>query len=306
MGFSKTPYEMEREQQERAIKAQRQAAGDAAALQAWSALADMDTVTPEAPLAPTHDWQHGADIAAKRASALELQTLEGKQKREQIADKAAQDRANTLYEYKVKASYRPKTTGGGYPNEKLEKQIWDVRKTVSADATQQALNDRHVSFLLDKMRAQGPGGRKRAEQIANAIRNEKPEMQSPEGWNKRSNTESLVRMKNDAMAAAEGIKANTREEQMRLDADKALLRTFEPGLGKNLSPEDEMAFKDATKRVMSRAQGAPQTSTGRASAPAADLPAKTPAAQPSSQMEIRIINGVKYLRDPATGKIYEG
>lgn len=306
MGFSKTPYEMQREQQERAIKAQQDAAGRQAALQAWSSLADMDTVTPEAPLAPTHDWQHGADIAAKRASALELQTLEGKQKREQIADKAAQDRANTLYEYKVKAAYRPKTTGSGYPNEKLANKIWEVRKTVSTDATQQAINDRHVSFMLDQMRANGPGGRKLADKIAAAIRNEKPEMQSPQGWNKQTNTENLFRMKTDAMAAAEGIKARTNDEKLQLEADKALLRTFEPGLGKNLSPEDEMAFKEATKRVMSRAQGAPQTSTGRASAPAADLPAKTPAAQPSPQMEIRIINGVKYLRDPATGKIYEG
>lgn len=305
MGFSKTPYEMQREQQERAIKAQEQAYGRQAAMQAWSSLADMDTVTPTAPLAPTHDWQHSADIGAKRAAAMELQTLEGKQKREQIADKGMQDRISTAYEYKTKAAYKPKGTGG-YPNEKLERQIWDVRKTVSSDANQQALNDRHVSFLLDKMRQQGPGGRARAEKIATAIRNESPEMQSPQGWNKQANTENLFRMKTEAMAAAEGIKARTNDEKMQLEADKALLRTFEPGFGKNLNPEDEMAFKDATKRVMSRAQGAPQTSTGRASAPAADLPAKTPAAQPSSQMEIRIINGVKYLRDPATGKIYEG
>lgn len=306
MGFSKTPYEMQREQQERSIKAHEEEAGRRAALQAWSQLADMDTVTPQAPLPPTHDWQHSADIGAKRAAAMELQTLEGKQKREQIAEKAAQDRASTAYEYKIRAAYRPKPTGGGgYPNEKLEKQIWDVRKTVPADATQQALNDRHVSFLLDKMRSQGPGGRKRADQIASAIRNESPEMQSPEGWNKRTNTENLMRMKTEALTAAEGIKAKNKEEQMKLDADKALLRTFEPSLGKVLSPEDEMAFKAATKRVMSRAQGQ-QTSTGRANAPAADLPAKTPDAQPSSQMEVKIINGVKYLRDPATGKIYEG
>lgn len=303
MGFSKTPYEMQREQQERSIKAHEEEAGRRAALQAWSSLADMDTVTPQAPLAPTHDWRHSADIAAKRAAAMELQTLEGKQKREQIAEKGLQDRMSTAYEYKTRAAYKPKATGGGYPNEKLERQIWDVRKTVSADPTQQALNDRHVSFLLDKMRQQGPGGRARAEKIANAIRNESPEMQSPQGWNKQANTESLMRMKTEAMAAAEGIKARTNEEKLQLEADKALLRTLEPGLGKMLAPEEEKAFKEATKRVMSRAQGAQQTSTSRANAPAADLPASTSKAQSGMPADVEEISpGMFY--SPSTGKSY--
>lgn len=304
MGFSKTPYEMQREQQERAIKAQQDAAGRQAALQAWSSLADMDTVTPEAPLAPTHDWQHGADIAAKRASALELQTLEGKQKREQIADKAAQDRASTMYEYKVKAAFRPKSTGSGYPIDALTKKIWEMHTSDVTDENQAKRKNQAVEGYLTQMRRYGSAGRQRAQDIENTIRTG-GNIYDYEGFSKRGFAEAQGKAKTEAALTAAEARAQKAEDDRQLRADIALTNALEPKLGVTITEEQEKAREAALKRLQSYSQKQ-QSSTDRVAAPATNLPAKTPATQTSPQMEIRIINGVRYLRDPATGKIYEG
>lgn len=303
MGFSKTPYEMQREQQERAIKAQEQAAGRQAAMQAWSALADMDTVTPEAPLAPTHDWQHSADTGAKRAAAMELQTLEGKQKREQIADKAAQDRMSTAYEYSVKAAYRPKVVSGGsgYPSSKLINEFWKTHETIPNDKDQERRLNQHKEYILSQLRRQGSNARREADVIENTVR-QGGSLYDYQSQNKAALRQQELGAKGEVASAASEARATKAEDDRRLRADIALVNSLEEKGGIILTKEERAAREGALKRLQGYSQQ-PQTSTERAAAPATQLPAKTP--EPEPKLETRVIKGVEYKYNPANGKYYK-
>lgn len=300
MGFSKTPYDMQREQQERAIKAQRQAAGDAAALQAWSALADMDTVTPEAPLAPTHNWQHSADTAAKHASGVELQTLEGKQKLDQIAATGAQHRLSTMAEYATKAKYAPKKTGGGYPIESLTKRIWERHTSDVADENQAKRKNQAVEGDLAILRRYGPAGRQRAADIEQAIRTG-GSLHDYQGFNKQA----FERSKWENQTAKEQADAARREQQAqenrRLQATQTLAR-LKAGLGESLDPEVESQVIEAQSQLGRYSKGG-QTATSRANAPATDI-GKPSSGQPQGLVPV-MVKGKQYLRDPKTGDLYE-
>lgn len=301
MGFSKTPYEMEREQQERAIKAQRQAAGDAAALQAWSALADMDTVTPEAPLAPTHNWQHSADTAAKHASGVELQTLEGKQKLDQIAATGAQHRLSTLAEYATKAKYAPKKTGGGYPIESLTKRIWERHTSDVADENQAKRKNQAVEGDLAIMRRYGPAGRQRAADIEQAIRSG-GNIYDYQGFNKRATSEAFSGVKNQAAIDAANARAEKAETDRRLKAAVDYERATRPDMGAAV-PEQYKAGREQALKIMQEYSNPPQTSAGRAAAPATDLPAKTPGATSGMPKDAEEVQPGIYF-SPSTGKSY--
>ena len=303
MGFSKTPYEMQREQQERAIKAQQDAVGRQAALQAWSSLADMDTVTPEAPLAPTHDWQHSADTGAKHAAGMELQTLEGKQRREQIAEKGMQDRISTAYEYETKAKYKPKATGG-YPIDSLTKKIWETHTSDVADENQAKRKNQAVEGYLTQMKRYGSSGRQRAQDIENTIRTG-GNIHNYEGFSKRGFAEAQGKAKTEAALTAAEARAQKAEDDRQLRADIALANALEPKLGVTITEEQEKARGAALKRLQDYSQKQ-QNSTDRAAAPATNLPAKTPSAgQSSSGLPADaqdIGNGLYY--SPSTRKSY--
>lgn len=304
MGFSKTPYEMQREQQERAIKAQEQAYGRQAAMQAWSALADMDTVTPEAPLAPTHDWQRSADLAAKHAAAMELQTLEGKQKREQIADTGAQHRLSTAYEYATRAKFAPKRTGGGYPIDSLTKKIWETHTSDVSDENQAKRKNQAVEGYLTQMKRYGAAGRQRAQDIENTIRTG-GNIYDYEGFSKRASAEEMLRRKQEQAVKDAEARAEKAERDQQLRADIALINALEPKLGVTITEEQEKTREAALKRLQGYSQKQ-QTSTDRAAAPATNLPAKTPSAgQSSSGLPAdaeEISPGVFY--SPSTDKSY--
>lgn len=302
MGFSKTPYEMQREQQERAIKAQQDAAGRQAALQAWSSLADMDTVTPEAPLAPTHDWQHSADIGAKRAAAMELQTLEGKQKREQIADTGAQHRLSTMAEYATKAAYKPKTTGGGYPIDSLTKKIWDTHTSDVADENQAKRKNQAVEGYLTQMRRYGPAGRQRAQDIENTIRTG-GNIYDYQGLSKRGFAETQSKAKTDATLAAAEARAQKAEDDRQLRADQAILDALKPTFGRTLTADEQKEYDAALRRTIGRTSSQPKNSTDRAAAPATDLPISTPKAQTGMPADVQEVSPGVFF-SPSTKRSY--
>jgi hypothetical protein len=301
MGFSKTPYEQQREQQERAIKAQRQAAGDAAAMQAWSSLADMDTVTPEAPLAPTHDWQHSADIGAKHAAGMELQTLEGKQKLDQIAQTGAQHRLSTMAEYATKAKYAPKRIGGGEgPVSKLEKEFWKAHEAVPENTEQAERFRQRKAAIVQQLQRLGPGGRGTVGRIEYSLQN-------PYGPGYGQGTKrDMKEADNAARYKAELDAANARAARVEIDrqlaADKAYLQATDPGSGMPVDPQYKAGREAALARVQGRANP-PQTSAGRAAAPATDLPAKTPGATSGMPKDVEEVQPGIYF-SPSTGKSY--
>lgn len=303
MGFSKTPYEQQREQQERAIKAQRQAAGDAAALQAWSSLADMDTVTPQAPLAPTHDWQHSADIGAKRAAGMELQTLEGKQKLDQIAATGAQHRLSSMAEYAAKAKYFPKRTGGGGgegPVSKLEKEFWKTHQEVPENPEQAERLRQRKAAIVQQLQRLGPGGRGTVERIEYSLQN--PYGPGYGQGTKRDMKEADTAARYKAELDAANARAARAEIDRQLAADKAYLQATDPGSGMTVDPQYKAGREAALARVQSRANP-PQTSANRAAAPATDLPAKTPGATSGMPKDAEEVQPGIYF-SPSTGKSY--
>jgi hypothetical protein len=295
MGFSKTPYEQQREQQERAIKAQRQAAGDAAAMQAWSSLADMDTVTPEAPLAPTHDWQHSADTAAKHASGVELQTLEGKQKLDQIAATGAQHRLSTMAEYATKAKYAPKRTGGGEgPVSKLEKEFWKTHEAVPENSEQAERLRQRKAAIVQQLQRLGPGGRGTVSRIEYSLQN--PYGPGYGQGTKRDMKDADAAARYKAELDAANARAEKAETDRQLAADTAYLHATNPGSGMPVDPQYKAGREAALARIEGRANP-PKTSTGRASAPAKDLPANTPGATgglPADAKEVSPGSGVYF------------
>ncbi len=303
MGFSKTPYEQQREQQERAIKAQQQAAGDAAAMQAWSSLADMDTVTPQAPLAPTHDWQHSADIGAKHAAGMELQTLEGKQKLDQIAATGAQHRLSSMAEYAAKAKYFPKRTGGSGgegPVSKLEKEFWKTHQEVPENPEQAERLRQRKAAIVQQLQRLGPGGRGTVGRIEYSLQN--PYGPGYGQGTKRDMKEADIAAKYKAEQDAANARANKAETDRRLKAAVDYERATRPDIGA-VVPEQYKAGREQALKIMQEYSNPPQTSAGRAAAPATDLPAKTPGATSGMPKDAEEVQPGIYF-SPSTGKSY--
>jgi hypothetical protein len=291
---------MEREQQERSIKAQRQAAGDAAAMQAWSSLADMDTVTPEAPLAPTHDWQHSADTAAKHAAGVELQSLEGKQRLEQIAATGVQNRLNTITEYATKAKYAPKKTGGGYPIESLTKRIWERHTSPVEDVDQAKRKNQATEGDLAILERYGPAGRQRAADIRQAILTG-GNLHDYQGFNRQAFERSRWENQTAKEQADAARRERQAEENRKLQATRALAN-LKASLGESLDPSVQSDVIEAQGQLGRYSKGG-QTATSRANAPATDI-GKPSDEQPQGLVQV-MVKGKQYLRDPETGDLYE-
>lgn len=258
MGFSKTPYEMQREQQERAIKAQEEQQSRQLAAQAWQSFANAD-VGGEAPkpLNLPIDWQHGADIAAKRAMGYENQLLEGKQKLEQIAAQGKARQDETAMELALKAKYAPKKyPGGPGPVSKLAKELWEVHQSVPEDEQQAERKNQRKTAIIEKLNRLGPGGRAEVENFNYAVANPY-EYQYGEGT-KRGGQLAVL----DAKEEGKG------KGGYNPKGDIAMLRLkTETEFGQPI-PENKAAQKAAMERLSKWAQGAyepqAQTSTQRA------------------------------------------
>jgi hypothetical protein len=270
-------------------------------MQAWSSLADMDTVTPEAPLAPTHDWQHSADTAAKHASGVELQTLEGKQKLDQIAQTGAQHRLSTMAEYATKAKYAPKRTGGGEgPVSKLEKEFWKAHEAVPENPEQAERFRQRKAAIVQQLQRLGPGGRGTVGRIEYSLQN--PYGPGYGQGTKRDMKEADTAARNKAELDAANARAARTEIDRQLAADKAYLQATDPGSGMPVDQQYKAGREAALARVQGRANPQ-QTSAGRASAPATDLPAKTPGATSGMPKDAEEVQPGIYF-SPSTGKSY--
>lgn len=171
MPFTKTPYEIQREQQERAIRAQEEQQARQMAAQAWQSFANQD-VGGEAikPLNLPIDWQHGADIGAKHAAGVEQQLLEGQQKLEQIAAQGKERRDETAMELALKARYAPKKfPGGPGPVSKLAKELWDVHLSIPEDEQQAQRKNQRKTALIQELQRHGAGGRAEVEKFQYAV-----------------------------------------------------------------------------------------------------------------------------------------
>lgn len=292
MGFSKTPYEVQREQQERAIRAQEEQQARQIAAQAWNSFANMD-VGGEAikPLNLPIDWQHGADIGAKRAAGLELQNLEGQQKLAQIAAQGEQRRAETAMELALKAKYAPKKyPGGPGPVAKLAKELWDVHQSVPEDEQQAERKNQRKTAIIQQLSRLGPSGRAEVENFNYAVSN--PYAYQYGKGTKRGGQLELLDEKDKG------------KERGGYDpkGDIALIRLkTENEFGQPI-PENKKAQLEAMDRLskwaesMNQPQG--QTSTDRANdvAPKATMP------KPSSQDSdwVKLPSGRMY--NPKTGE----
>jgi hypothetical protein len=94
--------------------------------------------------------------------------------------------------------------------------------------------------------------------------------------------------------------ANARGQKAEIDrqlaADKAYLQATDPGSGMPVEPQYKAGREAALARIQGRASP-PQTSTGRAEAPAKDLPANTPGATgglPADAKEVSPGSGVYF------------
>lgn len=292
MGFSKTPYEMQREQQERAIQAQEQQQARQLAAQAWQSFANMD-VGGEAPK-PVNlpiDWQHGADIASKRLSALELQQLEGDQKLQQIAAQGAEHRGTSAFELGLKAKYAPKKYPGGEgPLGKLEKELWQVHDTVPADSEQALRKNQRKAAILSQLKEYGSRGQKIVDRFQGAVA-------QPYTYEYGPGTK----------LGAEQAEWNAKKKEV--DADKALREADEALLKIDVKttfgddPTLLAAKKAAAQRVEERAKSSPQPSAGQTSTQRAagqSAPAAPSPAAPKSSDWVKLPSGRMY--NPKTGE----
>jgi hypothetical protein len=231
---------------------------------------------------------------------MELQTLEGKQKLDQIAASGAQNRMNTMAEYAIKAKYAPKRTGGGYPIESLTKRIWERHTSGVEDEDQARRKNQATEGDLAILRRYGPAGRQRAADIEQAIRTG-GSLHDYQGFNKQA----FERSKWENQTAKEQADAARREQQAeenrRLQATRALAN-LKPGLGESLTPEVEADVIEAQSQLGRYSKGG-QTATSRASAPATDI-GKPSFGQPQGLVPV-MVKGKQYLRDPKTGDLYE-
>lgn len=262
MGLSKTPYEMQREQQERAIRAQEDAQARQLAAQAWQSFANMDVggAVPK-PITLPIDWQHGADIGAKHAAGVEQQLLEGKQRLEQIAEQGAQRRAETAMEIALKAKYAPKKyPGGPGPVSKLAKELWDVHLSIPGDKEQAERKNQRKTAIIEQLKRYGSGGRAEVEKFQYAV-------EHPYGYEYGTGTtrggkeaEAKIRLEAEQERAArrtqvEALKAISRESK-----DEFMLS------------EEERARKQAARKKL--AEMGEDWDRSETSAPEVSLPRK--------------------------------
>jgi hypothetical protein len=199
-----------------------------------------------------------------------------------------------MAEYATKAKYAPKKTGSGYPIESLTKRIWERHTSPVEDENQAMRKNQATEGDLAILERYGPAGRQRAADIKQAIRTG-GSLHDYQGFNRQA----FERSKWENQTAKERANAARREQQAeenrRLQATRALAN-LKPGLGESLDPSVESDVIAAQGQLGRYSKGE-QNSTGRAAAPATDLPASTPNATgglPADAKEVRPGSGVYF------------
>jgi hypothetical protein len=206
-----------------------------------------------------------------------------------------------MAEYATKAKYAPKKIGGGEgPVSKLEIEFWKTHEAVPENSEQAERLRQRKAAIVQQLQRLGPGGRGTVSRIEYSLQNPYGPGYGQGTKRDMRDADAAARYKAELDAAnARGAKA---EIDRQLAADKAYLQATDPGSGMIVEPQYKAGREAALARIQGRANP-PQTSTERASAPATNLPIKTPGATSGMPEDATEVQPDIYY-SPSTGKSY--